>query len=631
MNKTELISRHIFLFPFKWETRSTKPEDETTFSDRSDLDKLEKVFFGGKVSAPTKDQDNISFRDSLWERTPFNLDQINTYNEFNYFYDFVREILYDLDLETSSLKLNRNGGSLLRHYEWIAPRNKNYFYEISIPNPENREEVWEYKLGLDSVNMNVYQTGVGVLSFFLSNRKESQSKPEDILRINQFGRRIYPPFFSIPGDRVGQGFEMGNEFQKQLNLTKGRELAGSITISGQSENGDSIAFREDFVGGDQSGAYANFKYFEKGPFRLPVFIEKLFPQAIIEGQTQEERSKICTQEALWEDDPQDQFDLLLKTILDDRMFVLCWYGGREQVERNRVIQERIPDYYEQLSTKEGRFWYQYIFVDGGGPSTENHRLATQQLKRHTYERWIPLTYYGLSRYSFVCLTSNYQTLEKFGARYLIQHMESIYYKVFELCIIQRASVLRFSDEVTHLSHFADLDKEKIDLYQELSDKIEDLYKNYIRFINKIYFREVTDQEQGIEIYDMFQDFMRIEPQVKDLDAEIEELHSYVKMLKEDITIEREKKNAETLNILALVGAFLVFPSFVLSLYGLKIYECFQIYLTQNPKIILILLLSFAGVGICSIQAARTQGSQRVAWSLGAGLILILMLIYPLFI
>jgi len=36
----------------------------------------------------------------------------------------------------------------------------------------------------------------------------------------------------------------------------------------------------------------------------------------------------------------------------------------------------------------------------------------------------------------------------------------------------------------------------------MSKKVSDLYLAYIRFVNKIYFREVTAYEQGIELYDM---------------------------------------------------------------------------------------------------------------------------------
>lgn len=46
------------------------------------------------------------------------------------------------------------------------------------------------------MNINLYATGVGFLSFYLKNEDCTQNSPEDILAINQYGRRIMPPFFN---------------------------------------------------------------------------------------------------------------------------------------------------------------------------------------------------------------------------------------------------------------------------------------------------------------------------------------------------------------------------------------------------------------------------------------------------
>lgn len=47
------------------------------------------------------------------------------------------------------------------------------------------------------MNINLYATGVGFLSFYLKNEDCTQNSPEDILAINQYGRRIMPPFSMI--------------------------------------------------------------------------------------------------------------------------------------------------------------------------------------------------------------------------------------------------------------------------------------------------------------------------------------------------------------------------------------------------------------------------------------------------
>ena len=120
-------------------------------------------------------------------------------------------------------------------------------------------------------------------------------------------------------------------------------------------------------------------------------------------------------------------------------------------------------------------------------------MKEELLKKSTYFRWQGWgTLYGVSRYSFVALTDE----SDFAKNVLAVHMRTIYARLFELVIIQRASMLRFSGEVTKVSGLADT-KEK-----EVADWINSLYKEYIRFINQIYFRNVTAQDQGIELYEM---------------------------------------------------------------------------------------------------------------------------------
>lgn len=59
-----------------------------------------------------------------------------------------------------------------------------------------------FSLKLDNICLHVFDTGVGVLSFNLSNY--SYPDKEDILIINDYGRRIYPQFL-IDGGNKTQG------------------------------------------------------------------------------------------------------------------------------------------------------------------------------------------------------------------------------------------------------------------------------------------------------------------------------------------------------------------------------------------------------------------------------------------
>lgn len=93
-------------------------------------------------------------------------------------------------------------------------------------------------------------------------------------------------------------------------------------------------------------------------------------------------------------------------------------------------------------------------------------------------------------------------------------------------------MLRFSGEITKVSQLSNQDVEAV------SKRVSSLYKEYIRFVNQIYFREITAQDQGIEMYNKLHSCLQMESYIKDLDGEIEELHQYISLMEDR---ERNKK------------------------------------------------------------------------------------------
>ena len=132
----------------------------------------------------------------------------------------------------------------------------------------------------------------------------------------------------------------------------------------------------------------------------------------------------------------------------------------------------------------------------------------------------------------------------------------------ELTLIQRASILKFSEEVTTLS------KLKQEPTNNLTERISNLYKEYIRFVNQVYFREVTAQEQGIELYNRLQEKMKIAEQVKDLDSEIQELHNYANLLE-------QKEQERRIAIITALGAIFLPATFLVGLFGINTLPDFE--------------------------------------------------------
>jgi len=514
----ELYSYHVFLFPFQWHYTgldfNTKPLEEKTAL---------KTFCG-------------LLNNSNWKSSKLPFDSKLYYNERNYFYDFVRDILYDDQLESDSKE-----PEFIAHYQYDVPADTIY-YTIKLKNGR------EYKLLVESIILHLYNTGVGVLSFHLNNREKSQSDKNDILNINQFGRRLYPPYFAVDQSIIGkqEQYEAGN-FSEGLSQTKGVELAESITLGGWPE--------------ENWNAYHNPEHFKHNPFTLPLFISNLFGSIPLTTNPHDFKTK--------------QLKIFITPALDDRMFVVCWYGNNaivDEIRDSNTFTGNRKENSKEYSYLSNEWLYKYVFIDGASTTCQNEDMRTAILKEHINARWLNYgSLYGVSRYSFVLITQELTTLQLpyINAAFLVNHVQTMYYKMVELTMVQRACLLRFADEVTSISGMMKKDEKYI------SELVSGLYKQYIRFVNKIYFREVTSQEQGIELYDLLHKHMRIDRDVKDLDNEIGELHNYVVM-------KDEQKRNKNLELLSTLGAVFIAPTFIAGFFGMNM---FGDNMTLDPKTI----------------------------------------------
>jgi len=66
--------------------------------------------------------------------------------------------------------------------------------------------------------------------------------------------------------------------------------------------------------------------------------------------------------------------------------------------------------------------------------------------------------------------------ESFYHTVILKHIKSMYFKMVLLSLVYRASYLGFAYKITEISN-------KIEADNEISDAIEAIYKDYIKFIN----------------------------------------------------------------------------------------------------------------------------------------------------
>lgn len=456
-----LYSYHMFLFPFQWELNDQK---DKSFSCRFDLNAIHR----------DKSSNWINITDPKTANYETEL-----YNEKNFFYKFVHNILYD------------NGQTehpAIKHYERKEAYEQELQYEIGVKATEHNI----YSLKCKSIGLDLFSTGTGLLIFYLENTKYPEI--QDVKRINQFGRRIFPPFLNNETGADG---------------TKGSELADYIAITGL--NGSSSSFFEDFTGYSTGDSWKPAKL-------IHSLINELDPNITIEP------------------------------VVDDRMFTMCWYLNNELEKEIKL------DPGNKFTTSDS--WHKYLFVDSGDSTCQNVDMQESLLKEHTYKRWQKYgTLYGITRYSFMAISGS----NPFAENILLTTFRTIYVRIAELVLVQRSSILKFSAEVTKLSTLPGKDTNK------LAEDIGDFYKSYIRFVNQVYFREITAQEQGIDLYEMLLKTMSINDQVKDLDNEIGELYNYAASL-------ADKEQSKNLRYLTILGSIFLAPTFIVGFFGMNLFD-----------------------------------------------------------
>ena len=451
-----MYSYHNFMFPFRFD-KVTK-----YFNNRHEFYK--EVEFDERVVIDTKFKQNLENNDWIYKK--FEINTNLDYNEFIYFHDFVKDSIYNLD------DFKENATSYYFEKDNISDT-----FEIEIKNKL-------YNLKLKNISLRIFDTGVGILSIEAENHENENL--EDILKINDFARRVYPQF-------LGENFD--------VSKTQEAFLPSKIKIDKYEENFSNFA--------DE----VKQKPFVKIGKHILNILGNIFSQNF-------ECNKY-----------------LIQPIIDDRMFVNCWYGNDEFVQNIDNKQDEL---------------YKYIFIDGEQLTIQDKDMQKELIKQSLYTRWKNYnTLFGITRYSFVCISE----MNEFTKNVLpLPHMQTMYYQMATILLATRASILRFSDEITAISDISD----------NPSDRIENLYKNYLRFKNKLYFKEITAQEQGLELYDKAREIMRIDSDINDLAIEISSLNNFAFVLD-------EKEEKKEMNKLTKLGTIFIPGTFIAGIFGMNVF------------------------------------------------------------
>lgn len=469
------------MFPFRFDYIPEKKEYDREFSFYKDKGIDERLSISKLLEVLNREE-------SDWQYEKFDLKEVlkhkqaKYYSEFAYFYDYAREALYnmqefDLKKDAFQSELSYYFESKLFNDTKIKPKNH---FVITTPKTWNKPSK-TYTLKIDGVSLRIFSTGIGILSIELENHDNKDI--EDIKAINEYGRRFYPQYLAKDPEKK--------------TISKPEFLPEKIEIISDDHCVALETFKLSTLATDTDNEIRIGKHIRR-------LLGKCFTQSL---------------------DKADRY--YIQPILDDRMFVLSWYGS---------------NHLSSLLGKDENYthndsWYEYVFVDRHKDTTvQNDWLKYQLLSDVTYDRWSNYgTFYGVTRYSFVALTN---TVNNYGRDVIRIHVHTMYFQMMMLLLATRASILRFSDEVAAVATLADAEEE---------ERLKSLYERYLSFYNRLYFKEVTHQDQGIEIYDIALKQMKIPDHIAKLDGKFVKLFDLATLnseLRHRNMIEAEQKQKE---------------------------------------------------------------------------------------
>ena len=417
-NEETLISTHIFILPFK----IINPDK----NNREDL--------------------------LLKQKEKWVVSEINEATK-KYFNKYAKEAL----LPNYGDEKN-NGKVIEKDYKNI----QNGIYEINYKDKQ-------YLLEVENVKIKCFDTNIGILSFILNNK--SYEELEDILSINNFGRKLYRAYETEECPTIN----LYNS-DKELEITQNISEANIIEITKERN------------------------------------IEKL-------------ENKIISYFLKTEN---------IEIIQDDRMFVISHYLSQNWENINPIVSLKndieIKDY------KKSEDWYKYIFIDTGSPMCQDEEMMEKLLKKATYSRWKNAkTMFGICRYSFVVWSNN----EDFANSILNNHVKNQYFQLVSLLIAQRATIISLNEGmnalINRILNSEEIGKEIIE-YDE-----SDEFKEYLIYLSKMNFQEISQQEQGIELYDLFREQLKIKELTEELNLKIKSLNRKAERKNDKEEAKREKE------------------------------------------------------------------------------------------
>lgn len=467
--KKPIISYHTFVFPFLWDD-------------------------SGKVT-------RTQFEDKLITGTHWKQEILDTkatpspalYSQQQYFNHAAKSVMfsYKNDPDAPVRNFRYDFGAMAGIPNWLdTAKDSENPLRLVLEKGDFRAS-----LRVNGLRLKLYNTGVGLLVYELENYDLHGEM--DIIRINEFGRRLFRPYTTPAGckecaDRITLQVK---DFVKLSASIDGGELPGIDTVPLP----ETVLY---FLRGEKHSATANPDH----------------------GNNQ----------------------LFIEPIIDDRMFTLCYYINQDFVadmakwdEENGCYQYLTDARTRPTSDPENlaRRLHRLLLIDSGIFTCQSRSLLSRLLTESLYTRWLENTdesgsgacwgtLTGITASTMICVSTGTFVAD---TAFLIEYVEMAL-----LVLAQRASLLNFEKRISESAR------------NELS--VENIQKRYVLFHGQMLLREVSPQIQAIELYDMLQEKLMIQREAQEIESQLTAMFT----LEQNI---QEKNESRLLNVLAVSSVF----------------------------------------------------------------------------
>lgn len=488
-------SYHTFLFPFIWNDNGNVCMEE--FS--SILSKKHWV-------ETSWDEEKIPKKAAGRTQEQAKEDYFLDYASYQYFTGAARDVVF-----------NSRGDNVTRVYEFNPDgrpiRNRGqYIITKSYDNPEKSER---FELNINGIKLNLYNTGVGIITFeleyrgikFVDGRRADSRTMDDVDKINEYGRRINYPYWPGQGkshplvaDRI-KIILNGQKFSEELFLENAKTLQDRFDA-----NRDAVSLS-----------------FVMKP------ITDLLGGTVTSFETEKKSDKY-----------------FIRPCIDDRMFVCCLVCDPKFAERVKGNYSKGHEYaylrdcdasvgHDERTVSSAL--YRFLFIENS-VSCNSATMRKALLRDSVYDRWINWgTVYGVTHHSLVCVTGLPDVVEDS----VINPFITTYIHMARMALVQRASLLALEAEASALAESFAPDRS---VNIEQLERISKLHEKYVKSQNQILLHEVTAQEQGVELFDMLQKQLYIGRGKQELNSQLQNLYSIANINFDRLQLEAEQKEAE---------------------------------------------------------------------------------------